>query len=224
MTHHPDSPEEFPDPELPEPDVLPPVPPPEPDTPSLRGQRHGITLARVTAAALLAKREDYPNYPAPCEGCVFREGSGPNMTHPRVHDAMKAVLEKRPMICPCRKTGLELGDEPCAGWMVSLGARAGEPPMEVPWPYSWEGPEQPEEEPTPRHPMLPPERHVAKEHVHAGTDGPVTVSPSHASSFLDRKVQHVATKAPAEPPPMKVLGTIKADVLPFIHPEPKGKQ
>ena len=191
------------------PNVLPPVPPPEPDMPSLRGQRHGITLARVTAAALLAKREDYPNYPAPCEGCVFREGTGPNMSHPRVHDAMKAVLEKRPMVCPCRKNGTELGDEPCAGWMVSLAARIGQPPMDVPWPYSWEGPDTDPD---------------AEEHLHAGTDGPDTGAPSHASSFLDCKVQHVATREPGEPPAMKVLGTVKADVLPFIHPEPKGKQ
>lgn len=215
MNDHPDSPD---------PDSLLPVPPPEPDVPSLRGQRHGITLARVTAAALLAKREDYPNYPAPCEGCVFREGTGPNMSHPRVHDAMKAVLEKRPMVCNHRGGEDGTATEPCAGWMVSLAARIGQLPMDCPWPYSWEGPEQPGENPAPRHPMLPPDRQVAKEHVHSGTDGPDTGAPSHASSFLDRKVQHVATKEPGEPPAMKVLGTVKADVLPFIHPEPKGKQ
>ena len=88
--------------------------------------------------------------------------------------------------------------------------------MDVPWPYSWEGPEQPEEDPAPRHPMLPPERQVAKEHVHSGTDGPDTVTPSHVSSAYEHKVQHAEI--------LRVTGTVKADVLPFIHPEPKGKQ
>lgn len=192
MNDHPDSPD---------PDTLPPVPPPEPDVPSLRGQRHGITLARVTAAALLAKREDYPNYPAPCEGCVFREGTGPNMSHPRVQDAMKAVLEKRPMVCNHRGGEDGTTTEPCAGWMVSLAARIGQPPMDCPWPYSWEGPG---------------EGNDGVEHLHAGTDGPGTVTPSHVSSAYEHKVQHAEI--------LRVTGTVKADVLPFIHPEPKGKQ
>lgn len=116
------------------PNVLPPVPPPEPDMPSLRGQRHGLVLARLCAIALKGIRQEYPLFPAPCAGCVFTEGSHSNMVFTQVQDAMKAVLELRPMSCPC--TNKDAMPD-CIGWLLSAHARVEEEPLPAPWPFSF---------------------------------------------------------------------------------------
>jgi len=189
-------------------DGLPPVPPPEPDKPSLRGQRHGIPLARLCVAALKAKREDYPDYPAPCASCVFTEGSVANMTHPRVMDAMKAVLEKRPMVCPCHPDS-DIGVEPCAGWMLSIAARHGQEPLETPWPYSFQ-------------------EELGETYVHAGCDGADMETASRVSDsikFGGKEIRLIAVDDLPPRPELKVLGVSKdRTVVPFIHPQPKGKQ
>ena len=112
----------------------------EPNEPSLAGQRLGQTLARVCNAALKVLREDYATYPGPCANCVFTEGSTANQCMPQVRDAMKAVLEDSPMVCPCKRLDEGGVPEPCVGWMASKAARAGEEPKPCPWPYSFDRP------------------------------------------------------------------------------------